>query len=922
MGTSLTLTRASGFLLTAWASIALAQQKPVAKEALEEVVVTGSLIPQIKMETATPVTVITAEDLQSRGFTSVADALQQSSFSTGAVQGAQFSGGFTQGAKTLSMFGLSPSYVKYLIDGLPLSDYPALYNGTDTFTSIGGIPMALVDHIDILPGGQSSLYGSDAIAGVVNVVLKKKVDSLEVDARYGFTSKGGGVGKTFSIADGLRVGNVSVVAGAQYDDTTPIWGYQRGLTSNYFANGTTPQTAERDYLVYGYFGPNGDGSDAYYFLDPNNCAGVASQFGGSVALRTRVSRGQYCGTTKAGYYTLSNGDKSTQGYVHATLDMNQHVELYSDLLLSNDKTYFSNGAYSFNSTYDSSSSYYYFYDPNIDDYMVMQHIFSPEEVGNLDKTYSSSITNMWRGTVGARGTIVNNWRYDLSAVYNQQKLTEKSFQLLTTPLEAFFAPIFGENYGSPEIGGVYTPDYAAFYHPVTPAQYAGFTGFSVNHSLTENTLFRAQLTNPTLFTLPGGDAGIAVVLEGGRQSWEYLPDSGFANNAFFGYTSGGASFGSRTRSALTTELRLPVVDQLTVNASGRYDAYHVEGGSLHKATYTLGLEYRPTNALLARARFGTAFKAPTLSDQFQGLSGFYTGATDYWQCAVNDYTGANLANCPYGSYIFGETGGNAKLQPITAKVWNAGIVWTPIAHATLDIDYLHWKISNEVAGQSSDLLLKTEASCRLGQLDINSPTCVQALSQVTRDQNDVLLAVYLPKQNVAEESLDALTLTGNYQWHAGVVGDFKAELAYTDMLKHTYQQFAGDAVIDLLRNPYYSYDFKTKLNGSITWDREDLSGTLYFTRSGRSPNNLATLYAEGYSTPGAGTLPPWTVFNLSVRYQASKHVQVSGSVINLFNAMPPTDNTYNGLTSQPYDVFDYNPYGRSFRLEVKYTMGR
>lgn len=107
---------------------------------LDRVVVTGSLIPQSQVETFVPVTVITAEDIQARGFASVAEVLQQSSFATGGVQGNQTSASFTQGAETMSMFGLPPGYVKYLIDGRPMANYPALYNGSDTFNNISGIP--------------------------------------------------------------------------------------------------------------------------------------------------------------------------------------------------------------------------------------------------------------------------------------------------------------------------------------------------------------------------------------------------------------------------------------------------------------------------------------------------------------------------------------------------------------------------------------------------------------------------------------------------------------------------------------------------------------------------------------------------------------------------------------------------------------
>ena len=174
---------------------------------LDKIVVTGSLIPRSQLETATPVTTITAEDIQARGFVSVSDALQKSTMATGGVQGAKSSASFTQGAETLSLFGLSPSYVKYLIDGRPMADYPALYNGSDTFNNISGIPIDMVERIEILPGGQSSLYGSDAIAGVINIILKKRYDGTTLNVRGGGYSEGGGnnfrasLGTGFSSAD-------------------------------------------------------------------------------------------------------------------------------------------------------------------------------------------------------------------------------------------------------------------------------------------------------------------------------------------------------------------------------------------------------------------------------------------------------------------------------------------------------------------------------------------------------------------------------------------------------------------------------------------------------------------------------------------------------------------------------------------------
>ncbi|MBV8784736.1 MAG: Plug domain-containing protein, partial [Gammaproteobacteria bacterium] len=207
---------------------------------LQEVVVTGSLIPQVEKETSAPVTVISADDIETKGFANVAEALQHSNFATGSVQGPQFVNGFTPGAQTLSLFGLSPSYTKYLLDGRPIADYPALYNGTDIITSISGIPTVLVDRIDVLPGGQSSIYGSDAIAGVVNIILRKKMQGPEADLRYGWTKDGGGTQRRIGLADGFSIGNLTTVIGGQYEKIDPIWGYQRPKTRSYFAGGTSP----------------------------------------------------------------------------------------------------------------------------------------------------------------------------------------------------------------------------------------------------------------------------------------------------------------------------------------------------------------------------------------------------------------------------------------------------------------------------------------------------------------------------------------------------------------------------------------------------------------------------------------------------------------------------------------------------------
>jgi iron complex outermembrane recepter protein len=915
------------------AAAATATDKDKKDDTLDEVVVTGSLIPQQRAETSTPVTVITAEDIQEKGFETVAEALQHSSFATGAVQGPQFVNGFTPGVQTLSLFGLSPSYTKFLIDGRPIADYPALYNGSVAVNSITGIPTMMVDHIDILPGAQSSIYGSDAIAGVVNIVLKKKAEGFEADVRYGWTKDGGGTDKRLALSDGFNVGPVNVVVGAQYEKTDPIWGYQRSLTSQYNANGTSPQTAERDFLVLGNFGPagfpNGDGSNAYYFEDPANCANVAGLFGNGIAKQFRPGSGNYCGTTKAGFNTLNNGSESTQGYLHASWDLNEHLQVFSDLLIDHEWTQYSSGTdFWSNSLNTAPAAFVNYFDPRLGvqgDYVAaLQRIIAPDETGGLSNEMNKNTTNSIRATIGAAGTLALGFSYTADFTYTENKLTEALYTSLSGPINAYFANIMGPDLG-PDPNGfgleTFEPNYAAFYQPITAAQYASFNGVLSSYSRTEESLARVVITNPKLFPLPGGSAGIALVGEGGGQGWNYSPDPNFLDGGASLFTSVAGS-GHRSRYATTVEVKLPVVKMLTFDLSTRYDDYKVLGQSVDKATYNIGVEFRPHPTILLRARYGTAFKAPTLADEFQGKSGFFQSVTDYYSCALLGFDVAHIGGCPLlPSQVFGTTEGNPQLKPITAKVGDVGLAWTPLDRFTFTADFIRWNILNEIQEQPDDQLLREESACRLGQLDISSPTCVAALTQVQRDQFGNLTTVDTPKVNVAQETLNVLTMGLNYTLVTGVAGSYTVEASYSDIFKHTFTQFAGDPVEDLVNDPFFSTDFKTKENLSLTWQFHNLGVTGYVERYGRTPNFVATESAQGYAVPGAARLGVWTLANFSARYQIIDGLTISGNIVNAFNKMPPVDSSYPGTSNAPYNIFNYNPYGRSYFIEANYKFG-
>ncbi len=916
------------FLLSALGVVtAGAQEKKAPTDSLEEVVVTGSLIPRAtQTETSVMMTTLSAVEMQERGFATVAEALQQSQFSVGSVQGAQFSGGFTQGAQTLSMFGLSPSYVKYLIDGRPMSDYPALYNGTDTITNISNIPQALVERIDILPGGQSSLYGSDAIAGVINVVLKKKMDGATFDVRAGAFSEGGGQSHRFAFADGVSVGKLDLIGGIQYEKTKPIWGYQRGPTNQFYTgNPNSPQQGEFDFGAYSpYTGNN------YLPAAANNCANVSNLYHGTMQTITDPVYGSYCGTRTAGYTTISNGNEAVQAYLHASLDVNKYVNLYADALLSHEITQF-NG---FLGGYFSGYSRGLIYDPrvpdvgntccggvNLDSFLAVQRLFTPEEIGGLDNSLDPDTTNAARFTFGSTGSIGDShWSYDLGATYTQQKLREVLRAQSGSKLNAYFDNIIGPSTGDVFGAPIVTPNWAAFYTPIPTSTLESWAVQAVTQSRTADGMLRGQVTNSELFKLAGGDAGIALVAEAAHQLWRYDPDprlfptGGLSYSEIYPYTASGSSAGDRTRYALTSEIRLPVHRMVTINASARYDHYKILDATETKSTYNVGIEFRPLASFMLRGRIGTAFKAPTLSDLFQGQSGFFTTATDYYQCVQGGYT---FSTCPrqFTQSVFGTTGGNTSLQPINAKVWDAGFVWAPTPRASLTVDYLHWVIGNEVAQQNIDQLLRTEATCRLAN-DTTTPSCVAAETQVSRNIDGTIASIADPKQNVANEAVNALVASAKTVFPLGRFGSLSVALDWNDMLKHTNQRYAGDAIRDALRDPTWSTDFKSKTTLSGTWNLSDWSTTLYLSQFGRTPNYNAQV--GGYSVPDAGTVHEWTLANLSLRYRMSEHVQIAANIVNVLNTMPPEDHTTPGYRSYPYNIFNYGVNGREFFVEATY----
>ncbi|WP_158543336.1 TonB-dependent receptor [Dyella psychrodurans] len=906
-------------------SIPLSRNVPAAPRTLDAVNVSGSLIGNAAIQTATPTYTITSEDIKVRGFTSIADVLENSVLATGSVQGPQNAGSFTQGAQPISLFGLSPQFTLILVDGKPLADFGRLYNGTINFTSISNLPIAIVDHIDVMPGGASSIYGSQAIGGVINIVTKSRVDGGELSVRTGSFSDGGGANQRISFVYGHAFGRLRIVSAAEFDSASPIWGYQRPLTAGTDSGpaGATPPSVQAGILDFGTANTY-TGNPLGYLSPPAGCD--SHLFGNSTALANSNvpgQPGQYCGSRKLdGYVTYSNQSRSYDGMLKLDYRASEHVRLYSDVMLNWQQQRWFPGA---SAWFPDDLPQGAVEDAATGHYLYPEKFFAPEEMpgGAAGQMYRQDDL-LYQADVGANGRLGDSdWDWDIYYLRTGDRTEVVEPLAIEKRIDAFFGGILGPVVGvDPATGlNMYNPNYKAFFSPISPAHYAGFTQGVGEFSNTWINNTRATISNASLFTLPGGDAGFAALIESGGEAWYEPVNPLYTQGSVFEHAATGGG-GQRSHAASAFELNLPLLSLLTLDVSGRYDHYALDkGGDNHKFTYKAGVEFRPVDSFLVRGNYTTSFKAPDLSSIFLGPTDYYTTVTDYYQCAI-----AHAAACgsAYQYGVKGTTLPNPGLQPATAQSWTVGTVWSPVDNLSFSLDYLHIAIRDEVVQQDLDRLIRTDAQCLLGQLNADSAQCVAITNpvdgQVQRALgNGPITGVTTYYANLANEVTKSMVGSVRYQFSPWHIGSFSVQLDYNDMLKHEYQLASGQAPIDNLADPQYSSEFKNIASGSITWTSPGgrWTSTLYGHRYGPSPNYIAA--NDGAGVPGSGHLSPWITFNGSVTYRPARNVELSMLVNNIANKMPPFDPTY---VSYPYFNYDnYNVYGREILLQLDLKFG-
>lgn len=740
---------------------------PQAAEAVDDsntIVVTGSITRNPAAATASPVVSITSDDLSKRGITTVADALQTlTANNAGTIPASWSANGFTTGATAPSLRGFNNSYTLTLFDGMRTAYYPLADDTQRNIVDINSIPGSIVDRVDTLLDGASATYGSDAIAGVINVITKRQITGLHLDGSLGISQRGDGgeqrLNATYGYGD-LDEQGFNIYANVEYQRNAKMFLRDRGAPFNTADQSSICGTAEQGCLPnsirngiqadgsYNGFQstiinfvqpvsatPDADGN--YFGLAPNQLLNPAAGCGrlNSVTLTPEQQAGTAnaatgvpvapsvaCQQDLVNDYSMYNAKIERKGAtLRATAKVGSDAEAFFMFNYYNVKT----SNLSQNSAWADRTA-------AGGDRVTVSQILLPAYVcangtssvvgGNL----IASGCNAANGTLNPnnpfaadgnlalltgrpdrpRETFTNAKTYRASAGINGSFGQGWNYSLGATASEV---TLDVKNTGYIYLQGLMDAIAQGTYNfadPSANSEAANQLVFRDQNKRSTSKLAQVIATlNKDVFELPGGFVNVAVA---GQYRYESIdnPSSNAPNDVnpaarYYGINAVGVK-GNRDIWSASYEISVPVVDQFRFKLDGSYD--HYSTGQKNFAP-KFEAEFTPIEQIKLRGTFSKGFRAPNLNESFQLPSTGYTSA----QINCNDATytafcAAHASNTAYyaGGYSPGITSsGNPDLKAEKSTSYTMGIVVQPTRRITLTLDYWRTKINNLIASASA-----------------------------------------------------------------------------------------------------------------------------------------------------------------------------------------------------------------------------
>ncbi|NVD96597.1 TonB-dependent receptor [Massilia sp. BJB1822] len=898
-----------------------AMAQVAAPQSMQRVEITGSSIKRVAREGALPVQTISFDAIEKAGITST-DQLMRTISANGVGADNMTSGNnvfgadadrVSGGAAFASLRGLGPNATLVLLNGRRVGNHGASGKAVD----LNSIPLGAISRIEILKDGASAIYGTDAIGGVINFILKTDYQGLELSTTLNGTEAGGGMERRVSLLAGygsLLDQGFNIMASITHDNNDKLDSRQRGFSNGYQPwRGLSPDSTGTPYatqladtgsaLGTGFTMPG----DPTKYLQANllsfqgKCDSLPgmSQYASALWPNvTPITRTKYsCAYDYGSDYLMSFPVERTNGVSRATWQISPDHKLFAEVLGSHTKATGEltpvqvQASFKAGNAYPVNGPYYQDLTGIVPGFDRSKQILYKWRASDLGRRIQQIVGEDARVLVGAEGVLWDKYDYKLglSRAENTTKVSLLDGYAYTDKLNALLGSGKVNLWAGPGQGQ--TPEAAAL------LEAAKFRG-ALQHGKTTMTQLDGAISGE-IYQLPAGALSMAAGFDLRRETYSFEQDID-ATTVFLAPGNGALRDASRNVKAVYAELLVPVLKDLEVQLAVRRDHYSVFGATTNPK---ISFRYQPTASLLFRGSANKGFLAPSfvqlgsarLSQELPN------GVIDQEGCPKHP---GDPAYCAIPRLAY-NTGGNPSLVPETSKQGTLGMVLAPIDGFSASFDFWAINIENRILNRTPQVVLNNW----------------QYLPQyIVRDASGVIDHVEAGWINAAGLKTRGLDIglnadgkfDGGYKWSAKLDGTWLKSFKFAEFEGQPYKELVGKFST---RDVYLRW----RHNANIRISKGEWSAML--------TQNYSSGYADqlpngGKSAPPAGFEPHvkhYAKYDLSATYTGFRNTTLTVGIQNLFDKEPPfTAHNVDEVVGAGWDPRVADPRGRALSILLKY----
>lgn len=917
-------------------------------QSLERIEVTGSYIRRVDTETPSLVQVLTADDIRRTGATSINEVLSNLTANNQGTLSQGFSGAFAEGACGIALRGLTVGATLILLDGHRMAPYPLADDGQRSFVDICSLPLDAVERVEVLKDGASATYGSDAIAGVVNVILKKTYQGATISGENGWSQAGGG--NTSHVTGMVGYGDLeqdkyNAFVSVEYRHQDPV-----ALSQRPYLNKLDYSSQGGQNLIPGAnntaspVGTPTPASSTGYFVNPN-LPTTFSSFGYLPGCNSTLAASNGC-EIATNWLNIVPATQNLNILARGTLNLggdwraNLTGSLFqSEVFIAGNPAFIngSNGGYS-NAGFSPG--------PNGTTLATLNTV--PTFVAPVLASYGLNPTNF---PVGSLQPI----NFETTDLGGQNIFIKNVTYRLTADIKGSFAgwdidADWGWTAAVMDVDQTGFPVYATLqadlangtYQPgiTNPASVINAIAPELYSKNTDSLWFTGAHASRELFDLPGGKFGLATGADFFFRSLQAVPAN--ASVTAQQATNFAYAEGSQSDWSVFAEANAPVLKSLELDASLRYDHYNTYGGSTNPK---VGFKFTPIQQIALRGTYSQGFRAPNpVESKSSAAGGYYGNFNDPVLCpsgvstAPNTYS--NQCSIPEVFLI----GANPQLKPETSISETMGIIIEPAKWVSLSIDWYDIVLNHQIYPASEDAAFNPVAVRGAPQ----SQPYVNSAGQTTTATPPVGNFLYyeLPYININSTQVKGLEYDLKNRFDLGAYGKLRSDFNVAHLLHYYFSQPGLGATdrYDLAgtHGPNeISGDTGTPRNRArwnLTWEQgpvevqlamnyiagmdviDPSAGQFTCTQAiNKATEYGGTTFFPGAVPPGACHVASFTDFDAYTSWNIDHHWSVHASIDNFLDRHAPYD-------LQTYAAPNYNPslhmagaIGRFFNVGARFS---